>query len=605
MPTNRHLRVEFAETTPAFSWFAVDSLGRGENLDNVILSTKLAPGTNRLETLSGTQVRYRTGPVDSGAVTWCARVDDNRITLGARHDAGVPGRPFRLLIDQHKNHATLLGLPAAGAGARRIALPAVLHLPDRGTFRVTANVSNATVHYDARRRQPEYFVEICFPPATAGQPEIEYTLETTLIHPALPGLEAQPLYEGYRRNFLNLLQYNARLHTLANNSSSDVCGFCFWMYAELAAFAPELAPGLRALDLIRLSLDRVLDGGLTYGQAGYGKTPEYPDAAAWSPPFDSLDTLPSLVMAAATYMLRANDRAWSAARFDQVVALARRMLAQDHNGNGLIEYSLSGNANSWKGDATTRPANWWDTIGFGHEDAYSNALAFRACRLLGEVANKLQRHGEAGEFFAAADRLKVAYVPTFLNPETGVLAGWRSADGMLHDYWFVFVNGMAIAFGLVERTRAHAIMDRLLARMKAVGFERFDLGLPGNLSPVRREDYTDLRRRYGGPERADGFDAFQIYENGAATHCHAYWTIKALYMLDRADDARRIFHPMLATFAGGGFQGFGANGMSKDWRDWQGNCNGYEGYLCDGFLALLAVEDDLRAGTGAGLDRGA
>jgi len=31
-----------------------------------------------------------------------------------------------------------------------------------------------------------------------------------------------------------------------------------------------------------------------------------------------------------------------------------------------------------------------------------------------------------------------------------VLAGWKSADGRRHDYWFTFINGMAVAFGLVD-----------------------------------------------------------------------------------------------------------------------------------------------------------
>lgn len=585
---NRFLRVGLSPATPEFSWFAVDSLGRGEKLENVILTAKLRAGEEDLETVAGGEFRYRTG--------WSVQVSEGRIVLRSRFAEGAAALPFRLLIDQKKNHATLLGLPVDAHDGRRIALPAVLHLPDRGTLRVSSPQADALVHYESRRRQPEHFVEVNFPPATAERSEVEYVLGTTLIHPALPGLAEQPLYDGYRRSFLNLLQFHARLRTVANNSSSDVCGFCFWMYAELAARAPQLAPGLRALDLIRISLDRVLDGGLTYGQAGYGKTEQYPDAAAWSPPFNSLDTLPSFLIAGAIYLRETDDSAWAEARLGQLLQLARRMLAQDTNGNGLIEYPLSGNSDSWTGDVTTRPANWWDTIGFGHEDAYSNALAFRACALLAEVAQVRGRLADADELRGAAMKLKTAYYPTFHNPATGVLAGWKSADGMLHDYWFVFVNGMAIAFGLVEENAAHAIMNRLLEKMDDAGFRRFDLGLPGNLIPVRREDYTDRRRRYGGPELADGSDAFQIYENGAATHCHTYWTIKALYQLGRVADARRIFHPMLRSFADGNFQGFGENGMSKDWRDWQGNCNGYEGYLVDGFLALLAVEDDLQTG---------
>src|SRR6267142_4661502 len=43
------LSANFAPTTPAFSSFAVDSLGRGERLENVILASKLPGGSNQLE----------------------------------------------------------------------------------------------------------------------------------------------------------------------------------------------------------------------------------------------------------------------------------------------------------------------------------------------------------------------------------------------------------------------------------------------------------------------------------------------------------------------------------------------------------------------------
>ena len=119
----------------------------------------------------------------------------------------------------------------------------------------------------------------------------------------------------------------------------------------------------------------------------------------------------------------------------------------------------------------------------------------------------------------------------------------------------------------------------------------------GNLVPVRREDYTDGRRIFGGSTSADGSDGFQIYENGAATPCHAYWFVEALYKLGRVEDARRIYYPMLRSFATGDFQGFAPNGLSKDWRGWNGNATGYEGYLSDGYLAILAVAEDLKAGS--------
>jgi hypothetical protein len=125
--------------------------------------------------------------------------------------------------------------------------------------------------------------------------------------------------------------------------------------------------------------------------------------------------------------------------------------------------------------------------------------------------------------------------------------------------------------------------------MKAVGYTRFDLGLPGNLIPVARKDYAHLERRWGGGEKEDNSDGFQIYENGGATACFAYFTLAALYDLGRREEADRLLFPMLEAFAKGAFQGQAANGMSKDWKAWDGTPWGYEGFLVDNYYALLAV----------------
>ena len=159
------------------------------------------------------------------------------------------------------------------------------------------------------------------------------------------------------------------------------------------------------------------------------------------------------------------------------------------------------------------------------------------------MASTLDHPADAQSFREKAARLRAAYVRTFLNPRTGVLAGWKSADGQLHDYWFTFVQGVAISYGLVDDEVANAIMDRLLGKMREVGYTNFALGLPGNLVPVRKGDYliTDVApEQCGAPRREDGSDGFQFYENGGATGCFAYFTIKALYRLGRREDTRRI-----------------------------------------------------------------
>jgi hypothetical protein len=369
---------------------------------------------------------------------------------------------------------------------------------------------------------------------------------------------------------------------LSNHAASDTCAFCYYEYADVALRTPPLAENLTALDLVRQTLEYILAGKKAYGMPGYG-------AGAF--PVESSDTFPSLLIAARDYVSGTRDLAWLRANYAGIKAWADKMIATDRNGNGLIEYSAAtGNSGSWnEGKPSVRPSNWWDTIGFGHEDAYANALAYRALRGMEAMAGDLREEKDNLHYRTAADKLKAAYFTAFYNPDSGVLAGWRSADGQLHDYYFLFVNGAAIHYGLVPREKANDIMDRLMAKIKKVGYTRFDMGLPGNLVSVARKDYAHKDRRFGGGSREDNADGFEIYENGGATACFAYFTLAALYDLGRREEADRILLPMLAGFDQGGFEGQGANGMSNDWRKWDGTPMGYEGFLTDNYYALLAV----------------
>ena len=125
--------------------------------------------------------------------------------------------------------------------------------------------------------------------------------------------------------------------------------------------------------------------------------------------------------------------------------------------------------------------------------------------------------------------------------------------------------------------------------MKDVGYSNFELGMPGNLIPVIRADYTDLLLEVGGGKREDNLDGFQIYENGGATACFTYFTIHALQKLGRTKDADAILLPLLKSMSEGNFQGRGANGRTKDWKTWSGECWGYEGFLVDNYMFLLTV----------------
>ena len=587
---SRHLAIGWSRTAPAFSVFAVDSLGQGKLAQNPVLA-ETNPPVLQGEELAQNKFVYKRGQTS----VWAGECGGQAITLRSDYAPGVETPPFTLTFNQKLNHATLLGLMLPGE--LRMALPCVLHLPDMGTVRITCNVPGAKLDYDARRRAKPAFVRVAFPPATARQPRVEYHFEVVAIYPHLPGIENNPLYDGFRRDFLNLFQVNPRVQMLANNAASDPVAFSIFTYSELAPHAPPLADGLTCLDLVRMTLDRYLAGAKGYGQVGYGPT-NGADVAGWNTPWTSLDTLPSFLIAACNYVEGAKDSKWARVNYAKLAAWASEMMAADKDGNGLIEYPATGNF----GDrplSNKRPANWWDTINFGHEDAYANALAYHACQLFADLARKLKQGDDAKLFSDKAAKLRAAYAPTFLNPATGVLAGWRSADGQLHDYWFTFVQGVAVSYGLLDDKTANVVMDRLLAKMREVGYTNFSLGLPGNLVPVKKDDYVHHNSpptKFGEPRLDDGSDGFQYYENGGATGCWTYYTIKALYRLGRVADARMIFHPMLAGYAAGDFQGFDQSGMSRDWRDWNGGGHGYEGLLVENYHALIAVLDDVKAG---------
>jgi hypothetical protein len=565
--------VGFDRSAPAFSWFAVDSIGRGQLSLNVARTAAGANGPLKLESSGHRRFCYvANAPDQKSREVWEINLADKEMTLRSRFFEEAPSTPLTLTIDQEKNHATLLGVLRQDGSIR---LPAILHLPDQGSFRLSSANAGA-LGYEATNG----VVKIIFPGATRENPVVKYRCEVVCICPKVEGIESDARFDGFRRNWLNILQVSPQWRMLANHSSSDTCAFCYYEYADIARRTPPLAKGFNALDMVRQTLDHIIGGANAYGMPGHGSFPEF-----------AADTLPSLLIAAEDCLEGGRDKDWLETNYVHLKSWADTMLATDHAGYGLVEYMLSGNSGSWPPTIVHRPANWWDTIGFGHQDAYANALAYRALGGMAQLARQSHHPDDQARYQAAADKLGAAYFNTFYNPATGVLAGWRSADGRLHDYYFLWVNGIAIHYGLVPKDKANSIMDRLLAKMSEVGYTRFDLGLPGNLIPVARKDYVDLNRRFGGGAKEDNTDGFQIYENGGATACFAYFTLAALYDLGRVEDGDRILFPMLRAFATGDFQGRDASGMSKDWRTWDGACWGYEGFLSDNYYALLAVLD--------------
>ncbi len=580
------LNVELSGTAPAFASLVVDALGKNKRNENPII-LKDDAGHMFVGTKSHDVIVYRSiHQQDGGKPLWEVRFSEKTLCISSGYSAD--NRPFEMFVNQSINHATVLGEIRE---MNKMSFPCLIHFPGMGTFRVTCDRPGASLLVDARRNEEPHFVKIDFPCATLEQQEITYNLEVVCIYPAAAGIDDDPLYDGFKRNYINMFQLNPQLQVLANNSSSDACAFTVYQYSDMAVHTPPFANGLTALDLLRLTLDKYLAGFKGYGMIGFhmfGNENNSGDQAVVS---DFLDTYPSLLIAAYNYVEGTRDTAWLRRNYQTIKSWAEKMAAYDTDDDGLLEYPLSGNSGSWGNTSSVkaRPANWWDTIGFGCKDAYSNALAYRAFAGMEQLALTADDSEAAKNFEKRAAKLKSVYYKTFYNPETGVLAGWKSADGKLHDYYFTFVNGVAITCGLIEKDKANSLMDRILAKMKEVGYTDFSLGLPGNLIPVRREDYAHKEKRWGGGEKEDGSDGFQIYENGGATGCFSYFTIKALQMLNRREEADAILIPILRSIDAGNFEGTCSNGMTKDWKTWKGGCWGYEGFLVDNYMVLLAV----------------
>lgn len=575
------IKLQLSTQRPQLTYFSTDSLGQAAFKVNPILLVQDTNSDKQYKSLiEKNRVAYFKEK-DSSTPDWEIVCSEKKIQIRSKWKDGLQADPFVINLAQRINHSTVLGNTT---GKNLVKFPCILHLPGMGTFQVHCSDPEATLWYDACRETGEPYIKLSLTAASDANPDISYTFDSVAIYPESKKIKHDSRFDGFRRNYINIFQLNPRIQTLANNSASDSCTFCLYLYAEMARKTPELVKGLTAMDLIRDSCDQYFGGMLGYGQVGYKVT-------GWGSKFDSTDSAPSVIIAACYYILDTRDYVWGRKNYDAIKAWATKMTETDHNHNGLVEYGYSGNAGSWRKESK-RPANWWDTIGFGHEDAYSNALVFRSLTLLAEVAGKLGKKTDKDDFSSFAAKLKSNYYQTFFHPETGLLAGWKSEDGKLHDYYFTFVNSVAICYGLVEKDQAVAIMKVLLAKMKEVGYTNFALGLPGNLIPIRDEDYTHADRRWGWGKDPEGKDGFQIYENGGASGCYAYFTIKALLDLNMRQEAEMILMPMLESYKTGEFEGnCPGGGMTKDWKTWSGECWGYEGFLVDNYLTFLAVTD--------------
>jgi hypothetical protein len=447
------------------------------------------------------------------------------------------------------------------------------HLPGFGSLSATAG-GDGSLRFDAARPFAVNTLEL-----KAGElagPEGDYLLpvgrHAAQLHlrladpvrvPRRAGRPA-PFVQAVERTGLSGLPYRLDTATISNNGASQHVPFCMDMHALLAVAIRPFSRDIDPLALVRDSIDRYLAGGPGYGA---GRTSH----GSFSLEDEYVMTRPAVLLGIAVLLGADRDHGWLHRQRDAIRAVIEQTRALDVDGDGLIECSLRKGLTGHREPSS----NWWDEISFGWKDAFSNAILFDALVRLASVLREFdeQEGVESLEQWAAS--LKASYLPAFLDPASGWLAGWRSHDGVLHDHAFLFVNGAAVSARLLEEDVARQVMGRLWQEVAASGLPDHRLGLPGNL---RRIPDSDTPGAY--PDLPFGF-----YQNGGLSLSMARHFVGALYHVGMRAEGDSLLLPMLEGLADG--SAFGGVGSGVDWRFWDGGPCGYEGLLSDQFGILI------------------
>jgi len=582
MYSSDYYKIGISKVYPFIQYLSVDALGKGDLDNNPVLFDSVTCEKYELKIRSANEVELLNTKCNK--VEWSFVFEEKKFFVRSFTPSFSSANGLKLTFGKRLNHTTLLGLMKEENVS---ILPALLHLPDMGTFAIRCSKPDVNVGYYTDRRADNSYISIMLPAIMNAEKSLEYSFEVVNIYQPFPEAE-NSAFDVYRRNYLNLFQINPTVMGFANNSVSDACAFTLFMSSMLALKTPPLVDSLKATDLLRMSLDRYMHGLLSYGMHGY-HIDHYP--------YNSLDAFPSLVIASCNYVKGSNDLEWAKNNYEKIKIWLDKQMLRDRDGDGLVEYEFSGNTGSWPLDYKdfVRPANWWDTIGYGHIDGFSNTLTYDALNLFAELCYRLGKQEEAVLYTEKAALLKKNYFSTLFNPKSGVIAGWKSADGELHDYYFLVVNSMAIYYNLVPVKYHKPIMKRLFKKMDQMGLKSFKNGLPGNIIPVKKLDYVTMNnnKRYGASDNDDGSDGFQIYENGGLSLNWTYYTLKALEIAGLDNEYNRVSTDLLYGLNKGMFQGYVSKDKTNDWRKWNGESWGYEGYLCDGYMVIMAIYEKM------------
>ena len=541
--------------------------------------------TGRLE-IEDNQVRYLgLKAVDDLKLDAVFTIEPERILLEIKQHcdrplATVEYEAWRLAFDVRVSPTGVAGVPSLNPG-RNGHVPSPVYLAGEAVGCLEIRQENpADGEPDDAYFQVESYREsealtcglVPFPRSVDGfgfgVPEGEYTARfefaVTNLQPRGAEGSKGAVSEGVRRHWATIFScYRPEYRGFSNNCVSVNCHLGQWSQLEVIAQTQQPGSGPDLYEMLRFTVEKaLLDGG------GYGYWREY-----------YMDSDPSLLCAAGSAHRIDPKPGWLERIQPGLVEIFRRTASQTNEGGLLINEKLSGNSGEF-----TRSTNGIDTVCFGYLDAYSNAWAYRAFRNVASLFAELGESNLADEAIAIADRMQASYAPTFLNPETGWVAGWRSRDGQLHDYAYLCINGMAIAFGLLDPKAARNALEGLESLRRACCPVSPQLGLPVNLIPHAYEDHY-LPSHIPGSQ-----PTYEIFTDGAVTSNLLEYYLRALSEYGFKREARHLADEFDKGYAAGIFSG--GIGSGNEMRSWDGIPTGYEGTLTynHGLIYAVAVE---------------
>lgn len=518
-------------------------------------------------------------------LAWTVRasaLELNVVREAAREIATVESSAWHLAFDVREAPPCLLGRPDKAGEVGRAQGAMLLHVPGHGSLAVETT-GDVTLRFEAARPLMTTALEVKVGERVgslgdsivpAGHSEGRISFEVTQGHvPEL--LEEAPLSvrEGMRRAWLSGLTYRMDTTAMSNNGASIYVAAAVDEFGELAARIGEIDQhSAHALDLVRLTLDRSFDDGPGYMA---GRTSHHDGRIE----DEYVQTDAANLLALAYVLAGQPDPRWLARRRSSISQLLERTRARDLDADGLIESAVRTGI-SGRGEWSTNAS---DVVSFGWKDAYVNAQLYDALVRLRSALSGVEWSDVRSSLAAWALRLRSSYAPTFVNPATGWVGGWRSKDGQLHDAGILNVTGVAVCSGVLDDRIALSAVSRLWTAIGEAGFSDFRLGLPLNVLPIPA---GDMVQRYEGM-RFGLVMPHGFYMNGGASLTGMRPFVEAMYRVGLRQEADEIIDAAMSAMADG--SAFAGCLSGEDLHTWDGTACGYEGILAYQFGIITAA----------------